>query len=77
MKLNLKPSKKALALSGAVVATSAIAATLMLLDPPVVVSTSDAANNAFKAKMGWISVQDGYRSNENQIRRSGTDHGLC
>lgn len=39
-------------------AAAAYAATLYLkLDAPVVVSTDDPANNAFKAKMGWISYK--------------------
>jgi hypothetical protein len=57
MKPDLKPRKIALALSLAAVVTAAIAATLIQLDAPVVVSTSDPANNAYKAKMGWISYK--------------------
>ena len=57
MKLNLKPGKTAIALAAAVVTTAAIAATLIQLAPPVAVSTSDGANNAYKAKMGWISYK--------------------
>jgi hypothetical protein len=57
VKPKFKASKKALALTAALVATTAFAATIMSLDTPVVVSTGDAANNAFKAKMGWISYK--------------------
>ena len=57
MKSSLKLNKKAIAIAVAVVATGAIAATLMRLDPSVVVSTSDPGNSAFKAKMGWISYK--------------------
>ncbi|MDO9164719.1 MAG: choice-of-anchor O protein [Rhodoferax sp.] len=57
MKLELKHGKAAIALTAVAVATAAIAATLIQLDAPVVVSTSDAANNAYKAKMGWISYK--------------------
>ena len=47
-----------LAVSLALVATAAYAATLFIeLDPPVVVSTQDPANNAFKAKMGLIAYK--------------------
>lgn len=45
-------------LSAVAVATAAIAGTLMQLDPPVTVSTTDTANNAFKAKMGWQSYMN-------------------
>lgn len=39
-------------------AAAAYAATLYLkLDAPVVVTTDDAANNAYKAKMGWMSYK--------------------
>lgn len=49
----------------ALVATVAYAATLYIkLDAPVVVSTDDPANNAFKAKMGWIS----YKSDPGQAQ---------
>lgn len=57
MKLNQKQGKVAFALTAVAVATAVIAGTLIQLDPPVVVSTGDAANNAFKAKMGWISYK--------------------
>jgi hypothetical protein len=46
------------ALTAIAVASAAIAGTLMQLDTPVVVSTTDAANNAFKAKMGWQSYME-------------------
>jgi hypothetical protein len=55
---NFRLTPMALAASLALVATAAYAATLYIkLDPPVVVSTDDPANNAFKAKMGWISYK--------------------
>ncbi|TCV85184.1 choice-of-anchor O protein [Sulfurirhabdus autotrophica] len=57
MKINKNYSKITVALIAASVATAAIAATLIQLDAPVVVSTSDPANNAYKAKMGWISYK--------------------
>ncbi len=47
-----------LAVSLALVAGAAYAATLYIrLDPPVVVSTQDPADNAFKAKMGLIAYK--------------------
>jgi len=52
----LKPMTVAVSL--ALVTTVAYAATLYIkLDTPVVVSTDDPANNAYKAKMGWISYK--------------------
>jgi hypothetical protein len=46
------------AASLALVATAAYAAAFYIkLDTPLVVSTDDPANNAFKAKMGWISYK--------------------
>lgn len=63
MKLQLKHGKVAIAITAVAVATAAIAATLIQLDPPVVVSDAtatppgDPANNAYKAKMGWISYK--------------------
>ncbi len=57
MSVNVKQGKKAIAVAAMAVVSAAIAATLIQLDPPVVVSTSDPANNAFKAKMGWISYK--------------------
>lgn len=57
MKMKLKPGQIGLAVAGALVATAAIAATLIELGPVVAVSTTDPANNAFKAKMGWISYK--------------------
>lgn len=57
MKINKRYSKMVLALAAAGLATAAIAATLIQLDTPVVVSTTDPANNAYKAKMGWISYK--------------------
>jgi hypothetical protein len=45
-------------LSAVAVATAAIAGTLMTLDTPVTVSKADAANNAYKAKMGWQSYMN-------------------
>ena len=55
----MKFKRKHLAvLVGMAVAGAAYAATYYIkLDPPVVVSTQDPANNAFKAKMGWISYK--------------------
>jgi len=64
MKLNQKHGKVAFALTTVAVATAVIAGTLIQLDPPVVVSTDDALNNAFKAKMGWIS----YKSDPTQLQ---------
>jgi hypothetical protein len=52
-----KANRALLAMATAVVATAAIAATFMQLDAPVIVTTTDAANNAYKAKMGWISYK--------------------
>ena len=52
--------RKHLAIVAGVAAVSglAYAASLYIkLDPPVVVSTDDAANNAYKAKMGWIAYK--------------------
>lgn len=50
--------KQLAVLVGMAVAGVAYAATLYVkLDPPVVVSTDDTANNAYKAKMGWISYK--------------------
>lgn len=62
----MKFKRKQLAvLVGMAVAGAAYAATLYIkLDPPVVVSTDDTANNAFKAKMGWIS----YKSDPTQTQ---------
>ena len=57
MKLNLKHNKVAVAMAVAVVSAAAIAGTLIQLTDPVVVSTADPANNAFKAKMGWIAYK--------------------
>lgn len=52
----IRPAR--LAASLALVATAAYAATLYVkLDPPVVVSTQDPANNAFKAKLGLIAYK--------------------
>lgn len=45
-------------------AASAAALYIMQLDAPVVVSTKDPANNAYKAKMGWIS----YKSDPTQTQ---------
>ena len=64
MKLNQKHGKVAFVLTAVAVATAVIAGTLIQLDPPVVVSTDDTANNAFKAKMGWIS----YKSDPEQAQ---------
>ena len=55
MKRVSRRRRLALAAGGMVVATAAVAGTLIQLDEPLVVSTTDPANNAFKAKMGWIS----------------------
>ena len=57
MRVHVKQGKTAIAVAAMAVVSAAIAATLIQLDPPVVVSTSDPANNAFKAKMGWISYK--------------------
>ena len=57
MSVHVKQGKTAIAVAAMAVVSAAIAATLIQLDPPVVVSTSDPANNAFKAKMGWISYK--------------------
>lgn len=62
--LNLKHGKVAVAITVVAVAVAAIAGTLMQFDPPVVVSTVDTANNAFKAKMGWIA----YKSDAGQAQ---------
>ena len=59
MRFKLKASQAAFALAAGTVATVAIAATFITLATPVVVSTDDTANNAFKAKMGWISYMNG------------------
>lgn len=59
MQFKLKANQAALALAAGTVATVALAATFMTLATPVVVSTDDTANNAFKAKMGWISYMNG------------------
>jgi hypothetical protein len=55
----MKFKRKQLAvLVGMAVAGLAYATTLYIkLDPAVVVSTADTANNAYKAKMGWISYK--------------------
>jgi len=45
------------ALTAVAVAAAAVAGTLIQLSAPVVVSQSDAANNAYKAKMGWIAYK--------------------
>lgn len=57
MGLTFTSRKAVIGLAAAAVATAAVAATLIQLDTPVVVSTDDAANNAYKAKMGWISYK--------------------
>ena len=57
MKLSGKQGRTAIAVTAMVVVSAVIAGTLIQLDPPVMVSTSDPANNAFKAKMGWISYK--------------------
>jgi MYXO-CTERM domain-containing protein len=57
MKLSSRRGRTAIAITGMVVVSAVIAGTLIQLDAPVVVSTSDPANNAFKAKMGWISYK--------------------
>jgi MYXO-CTERM domain-containing protein len=57
MRVNVKQGKTAIALAAMAVVSAAIAATLFQLDPPVVISTSDVANHAYKAKMGWISYK--------------------
>lgn len=48
-------------------AASAAALYIMQLDAPVVVSTDDPANNAYKAKMGWISYMDGTAAGKTQF----------
>ena len=77
MSVNVKQGKKAIAVAAMAVVSAAIAATLIHLDPPVVVSTSDPANNAFKAKMGWISYKIRHRFDRHTVRRSGPVAGLC
>jgi len=62
----MKPIKTALAVSAALIATAALAATLIELGPITAVSTSDPANNAFKAKMGWISYLSGPYTSQTQ-----------
>jgi hypothetical protein len=57
MQWKLSRSKGTLAIVATAAASAAIAATLIQLDPPVVVSTDDPAHNAYKAKMGWISYK--------------------
>lgn len=53
-------SRRALTgLAFALATASALAATGLQFDPAITVSTNDAANNAFKAKMGWISYKSG------------------
>jgi hypothetical protein len=47
------------ALTAVAIATAAVAGTLIQLTTPVTVSTTATANNAFKAKMGWISYMNG------------------
>jgi len=64
MKLHLKHGKKAVAIIVVAVSAVAIAASLIRLDAPVVVSAADPAHNAFKAKMGWIS----YKSDAGQTQ---------
>lgn len=55
--MNLKLNRVAVAIAVTAVSAAVIAATLIQLDAPVVVSTADVANNASKAKMGWISYK--------------------
>jgi len=57
MKLKLMIGKAGIALTAVTVAAAAIAATLIQFDAPVVVSTDDLSNNAYKAKMGWMSYK--------------------
>lgn len=45
------------ALTAVAVAAAAVAGTLIQLTAPVTVSTTDPANNAYKAKMGWIAYK--------------------
>lgn len=52
-------SRRALTVTFALATASALAATGLQFDPAITVSTNDAANNAFKAKMGWISYKSG------------------
>ncbi len=47
------------ALTAVAVAAAAVAGTLIQLTAPVTVSTTAPANNAYKAKMGWISYMNG------------------
>lgn len=51
--------KHVFAMTAIAVATAALAGTLIQLTEPVVVSKAAPANNAFKAKMGWISYMNG------------------
>ena len=55
--MRLKFNKLAAAIAVAAAAAAAMAATLVQLDAPVAVSTASVANNAFKAKMGWIAYK--------------------
>ena len=57
MQFKFKARQAAVALAVATVATVASAATSIQLDAPITVSTTDPANNAYKAKMGWISYK--------------------
>jgi hypothetical protein len=62
---NFKLKPMTVAVSLALVTTAAYAAALYIkLDAPMVVSTDDPANNAYKAKMGWIS----YKSDAGQAQ---------
>lgn len=47
------------AMTAIAVATAAVAGSLIALTEPMVVSKAAPANNAFKAKMGWISYMNG------------------
>jgi hypothetical protein len=68
MKLKLKLGRKAIALTGVAVATAAIAATVFQLDPSITVTTTDPANNAYKAKMGWISYKSATTQPEYDVK---------
>ena len=68
MKLKLKLGRKAIALTGVAVATAAIAATVFQFDPSITVTTTDPANNAYKAKMGWISYKSATTQPEYDVK---------
>lgn len=56
------------ALTAVAVAAAAVAGTLIQLSAPVVVSQSDAAHNAYKAKMGWIAYKSSLAASGYDVR---------